>query len=64
MRSLVEQRTVIDYVTLRDELLRRGELELVGGVEYLAELVNVGPDRRPTSSTTPGSSRTRRSCGG
>jgi len=31
---------VIDHVTLRDELLRRNELDLVGGVEYIAELVD------------------------
>lgn len=43
MAALTEQRTVIDHVTLRDELLRRGELELVGGVEYLAELVDSVP---------------------
>ncbi len=43
LRSLVEQRTVIDYVTLREELQRRNELELAGGVEYLNELVNSVP---------------------
>ena len=43
LRALVEQRTVIDYVTLREELQRRGELELTGGVEYLNELVNAVP---------------------
>lgn len=40
MVALTEQRVVIDHVTLRDELLRRGELEDIGGVEYLAELVD------------------------
>ncbi len=43
LRTLVEHRTVIDYVTLREELQRRGELELAGGVEYLNELVNAVP---------------------
>lgn len=43
MVTLTEQRVVIDHVTLRDELLRRGELEDVGGVEYLAELVDAVP---------------------
>ena len=43
LRGLVEQRTVIDYVTLRDELLRRGDLEAAGGVSYLDELVNAVP---------------------
>jgi replicative DNA helicase len=40
LRSLVESRMVIDYITLRDELLRRGDLEAAGGVPYLDELVN------------------------
>ena len=43
MRALVEQRVVIDHVTLRDELARRNELESVGGAEYLGELVDVVP---------------------
>ena len=34
---------VIDHITLRDELLRRGELEIAGGLEYLAELVDAVP---------------------
>ena len=40
MVALTEQRVVIDHVTLRDELLRRNELEAAGGLEYLAELVD------------------------
>ena len=40
MHTLTENRVVIDHVTLRDELVRRNELELCGGVEYLAELVD------------------------
>ncbi len=40
MVALTENRVVIDHVTLRDELLRRGELDLVGGVEYIAEVVD------------------------
>src|SRR5512132_2180786 len=43
MLALTEQRTVIDHITLRDELLRRGELETAGGLEYLAELVDSVP---------------------
>ncbi|HZA93549.1 MAG TPA: replicative DNA helicase [Gemmatimonadales bacterium] len=43
MLVLTEQRTVIDHITLRDELLRRGELEVAGGLEYLAELVDAVP---------------------
>ena len=40
MVAMTEQRVVIDHVTLRDELLRRGELDSAGGPEYLAELVD------------------------
>jgi replicative DNA helicase len=43
MVGLVEHRVVIDHITLRDELLRRGELESAGGLEYLAELVDAVP---------------------
>jgi len=43
MVSLVERRTVIDPVTLRDELGRRGELDAVGGADYLSELVDAVP---------------------
>lgn len=43
MVALTERRVVIDHVTLRDELVRRGELDDVGGVEYLAELVDMVP---------------------
>jgi replicative DNA helicase len=40
MVALTEQRVVIDHVTLRNELDRRGELEAAGGIEYIAELVD------------------------
>ncbi len=43
MIGLVERRTVIDPVTLRDELGRRGELDAVGGADYLADLVDAVP---------------------
>ena len=43
MLALTERRTVIDHVTLRDELMRRGELDSAGGLEYLAELVDAVP---------------------
>src|SRR5918995_2768746 len=43
MLALVERRTVIDHITLRDELLRRGELDAAGGLEYLAELIDAVP---------------------
>jgi replicative DNA helicase len=43
MLALTEHRVVIDHITLRDELLRRGELDTVGGLDYLAELVDTVP---------------------
>ena len=43
LRALVEQRMVVDYVTVREELSRRGDLEAAGGIEYLDELVNTVP---------------------
>ena len=43
MLAMTEQHTVIDHVTLRDELLRRSELDEAGGVEYIAELVDAVP---------------------
>jgi replicative DNA helicase len=43
MRGLIERRSVIDPVTLNDELERRGELAQVGGPEYAAELVDAAP---------------------
>src|SRR5690242_19319471 len=43
MLALTERRVVIDHITLRDELLRRGDLEAAGGLEYLAELVDAVP---------------------
>lgn len=43
IRFLVEQRMVVDYVTLRDRLLSVGDLEMVGGEIYLNELVNSVP---------------------
>ncbi|MDX2193449.1 MAG: replicative DNA helicase [Gemmatimonadales bacterium] len=41
--TLVQQRVVIDPVTVRDQLLRRSELELAGGAGYLGELVDAAP---------------------
>src|SRR5688572_21340585 len=43
MTDLVERRTAIDFVTLREELERSGELEDVGGPGYLAALVDGVP---------------------
>lgn len=40
IRALLEQRMPIDYITLRDELMKRGDLEAAGGVAYLDELAN------------------------
>ncbi|MDP3911195.1 MAG: replicative DNA helicase [Gemmatimonadales bacterium] len=43
MLALTERGDVIDPVTLRDELLRRGDLDRAGGMEYVAALIDVVP---------------------
>jgi len=43
MLSLTERGDVIDPVTLRDELSRRGDLDRAGGMEYIAALIDVVP---------------------
>ena len=64
MRALIERRSVIDPVTLNDELERRGELAQVGRLRVRGRAGGCGADRRPTWSTTPGSSGTSRSSAG
>lgn len=41
--DLHEEREPGDFVTLHDELVRRGQLERVGGVAYLTSLINAVP---------------------
>jgi replicative DNA helicase len=43
MIALTERSDVIDPVTLRDELLRRGDLDRAGGMEYIGSLIDVVP---------------------
>src|SRR2546426_28307 len=43
MIALTERGDVIDPVTLRDELLRRGELDRARGMEDLRGLIDLGP---------------------
>jgi len=43
MLALTERGDVIDPVTLRDELGRRGDLDRAGGMEYVAALIDVVP---------------------
>ncbi|HEU5467205.1 MAG TPA: replicative DNA helicase [Gemmatimonadales bacterium] len=43
MSSLTEKREVIDPVTLGDELTRRGDLDRIGGMEYVGALIDVVP---------------------
>lgn len=43
MARVVERNDVIDPVVLRDELERQGELEAAGGMDYIAELLDVVP---------------------
>jgi len=43
MASIVENHEPIDPVVLRDELNRRGDLSAVGGIDYIALLLDVVP---------------------
>src|SRR6059058_5845388 len=43
MTGLTERGDVIDPVTLRDELMRRGDLDRAGGLEYIGALIDVVP---------------------
>ncbi len=43
MLVLLEKGDVIDPLTIRDTLQRRGDLEAAGGMEYIAELLDVVP---------------------
>ena len=43
MIALTERGDVIDPVTLRDELVTRGDLDRAGGMEYIGSLVDVVP---------------------
>jgi replicative DNA helicase len=43
MTALTERGDVVDPVTLRDELVKRGDLDRVGGMEYVGSLIDVVP---------------------
>src|SRR5260221_5223344 len=43
MSDLSERSTAIDPVTLKEELIRRGDLDAVGGPAYIASLVDGVP---------------------
>jgi replicative DNA helicase len=43
MAEIVDRGDVLDPVVLRDTLSRRGDLEAAGGLEYVAELLDVVP---------------------
>ncbi len=43
MQEIFKQNKPIDYVTLTDELERRGLMEGVGGIDYIALLTNIVP---------------------
>ena len=43
MYEIYSNNKPIDYVTLNDELERKGSLEAVGGIEYITTLTNVVP---------------------
>ena len=52
MAGLTEKGEVIDPVTLREELVRRGDLDRVGGMEYIAALLDVVPTAANVESHT------------
>src|SRR5439155_19033406 len=43
MIALTERGDVVDPVRLRDELVRRGDLDRAGGMEYIGALIDVVP---------------------
>ena len=43
MATLTERRDVIDPITLREELVKRGDLDRVGGMEYIGALIDIVP---------------------
>lgn len=43
MLMLLEKGDIVDPLILRDQLQRRGDLQAAGGVEYIAELLDVVP---------------------
>jgi replicative DNA helicase len=43
MAQIVDRGDVLDPVVLRDELQRRGDLDAAGGLEYVAELLDMVP---------------------
>jgi replicative DNA helicase len=43
MRELFDANQAIDAVTVSEELRRRGELEKIGGIQYLTRLVDIVP---------------------
>jgi replicative DNA helicase len=52
MAGLTEKGDVIDPVTLREELVRRGDLDRIGGMEYIAALLDVVPTAANVESHT------------
>ncbi len=43
MTSIIDKNDVLDPIVLRDELDRRGDLEAVGGIDYVSVLLDVVP---------------------
>ena len=44
MRDLAEQSRPIDTLTVKEELMKRGQLESIGGAAYVASLTDMVPD--------------------
>ena len=62
MVQLSERNDAIDFVTLKEELARSGELDEVGGPRPTSRRSPTACRGAPTSSTTRASSRKRRRC--
>ena len=63
MISLNERNDAIDFITLKEELARAGELDEVGGPAYVASLADGVPRATNVEYTTRGSSRKNRPSG-
>jgi hypothetical protein len=58
--SLNERGSVVDVLTLSDELSLRGELEASGGKDYLGQLVDAVDSSRPRPRSSPRPTRASR----
>jgi len=50
IRDIYEETHIIDLISLKDYLTRKGEMESVGGIEYLTSLVDAVPTTKNASA--------------